>query len=54
VFNEKNDTGLTGAVGSVIAPSVLKNSWLPFFEEYRSAITKSENQIEQIRVVIEF
>ena len=53
-FIKKTDSGIVGLVFDVVEPTVLKNSWEPFFIEHRRPISKSENQVEQLRVVIEF
>ena len=53
-FYKRGDSGTTGSVLSMIIPDLIPNSWRPLYTEHRSQITKNSNQLEYVRVVIEF
>lgn len=53
-FYKQGDSGITGLITDVILPDIARNSWTPMYIEHRTQITKNENQLEYVRVVIEF
>lgn len=53
-FFKKGDSGVTGLVSSTIYPDVKRNSWRPLYVEHRTQITKNPNQLEYVRIVLEF
>lgn len=53
-FFKVGDSGVTGLVTSVNPPDIKRNSGDILYSEYRAPITKNTNQIEFVRIVIEF
>lgn len=53
-FYKQGDSGVTGVVDSLIVPDILRSSWRTLYTEHRSQITKNPNQLEYVRIVIEF
>ena len=53
-FYKQGDSGVTGFIDSLIMPDILRSSWRTLYTEHRSQITKNPNQLEYVRIVIEF